>query len=71
MNWRRKFLAGLDKEKDMIRFVDDRPGHDFRYALSSRKIEKCLGWSPKIGFEEGLHQTIKWYRENRSWWEES
>ena len=65
-----KILADLGKDKDMVRFVDDRPGHDFRYALNSRKIEKSLGWSPKIGFEEGLHQTIKWYKDNRSWWEE-
>ncbi len=65
-----KILADLGKDKDMVRFVEDRPGHDFRYALNSRKIEKSLGWSPKIGFEEGLHQTIKWYKDNRNWWEE-
>ncbi len=66
----REILKCLDKPQDMIRFVDDRPGHDFRYALNSRKIEKNLGWSPKIGFGDGLRQTIRWYKDHRSWWEE-
>ena len=69
MELAQKILAVLGKPQDMIRYVIDRPGHDFRYALSSRKIKNGLGWSPKISFEEGLHQTIKWYKDNRDWWE--
>ncbi|NJD02006.1 MAG: dTDP-glucose 4,6-dehydratase [Ruminiclostridium sp.] len=64
-----RILTDLEKPQDLIRFVNDRPGHDLRYALSSRKIKNSLGWMPKISFEEGLHQTIKWYKDNRDWWE--
>ena len=51
--------------KAKIKFVKDRPGHDFRYALSSRKINKKLKWKPKIKFEPGLKETILWYSKNR------
>ncbi len=51
--------------KVKIKFVKDRPGHDFRYALSSRKINKKLKWKPKIKFEQGLKETILWYSKNR------
>ena len=51
--------------KAKIKFVKDRPGHDFRYALSSRKINKKLKWKPKIKFEQGLNETILWYSKNR------
>ena len=51
--------------KAKIKFVKDRPGHDFRYALSSRKINKKLKWKPKIKFEQGLKETILWYSKNR------
>ncbi len=51
--------------KSKIKFVKDRPGHDFRYALNSNKIFKELGWKPKIKFEDGLKKTIAWYLENK------
>ena len=50
-------------------YVPDRPGHDLRYAIDAAKIHKELGWVPETTFEDGLHRTIKWYTENRSWWE--
>jgi dTDP-glucose 4,6-dehydratase len=66
----RMILRELGKPESLIRFVKDRPGHDRRYALDISRMKKELGWSPKISFEEGLKSTIKWYLENRSWWEE-
>jgi dTDP-glucose 4,6-dehydratase len=53
------------KDKTKIKFVKDRPGHDFRYALNNKKIFKKLKWKPKINFENGLKETIKWYFDNR------
>jgi dTDP-glucose 4,6-dehydratase len=53
----------------LIDFVSDRPGHDLRYAIDPSKIAADLGWSPKETFESGLRQTVKWYIENRDWWE--
>jgi dTDP-glucose 4,6-dehydratase len=55
-------------EPHLLRHVADRPGHDRRYALDSSKIAR-LGWSPKRGFEEGLAETVEWYRANRKWWQ--
>lgn len=54
--------------KRLIRFVTDRPGHDFRYAIDASKIERELGWSPSVTFEEGLEKTVRWYLANRDWW---
>jgi len=54
---------------DLITFVGDRPGHDFRYALDTSKIERELGWRPSLGLEEGLRQTVAWFLKNRSWWQ--
>lgn len=53
----------------LINFVKDRPGHDRRYAIDPAKIERELGWRPSIGFKEGILSTVKWYIENKSWWE--
>ena len=53
---------------DLISFVTDRPGHDFRYAINFSKISAELGWAPKNSFESGLASTVKWYIENRAWW---
>ncbi|MHA1230326.1 MAG: dTDP-glucose 4,6-dehydratase [Candidatus Helarchaeota archaeon] len=61
-------LQKLGHSKDMITFVEDRLGHDFRYAINSDKIKK-LGWKPKYTFEEAFDLTIKWYKENKEWWE--
>jgi len=62
-------LRELGKPESLIRFVTDRPGHDLRYAIDPAKIHRELGWSPKTAFEEGIKKTIKWYLENRTWWE--
>jgi dTDP-glucose 4,6-dehydratase len=53
--------------KSLIKFVDDRPGHDRRYAIDSGKIQRELGWTPKETFETGLRKTIQWYLENQTW----
>ncbi len=53
----------------LITYVTDRPGHDLRYAIDSSKLQGELGWKPRHTFEAGLRETIRWYLENRSWWE--
>jgi dTDP-glucose 4,6-dehydratase len=53
---------------EFIELVPDRPGHDFRYALDSTKIERELGWCPAIGFDDGLRRTAAWYRDHPDWW---
>jgi dTDP-glucose 4,6-dehydratase len=53
----------------LIRFVDDRPGHDRRYAIDASKIERELGWRAQENFESGIEKTVKWYLENRAWWQ--
>ncbi len=53
---------------ELIHYVTDRPGHDFRYAIDATKIEKELGWSPMESFETGVQKTIQWYLDNRTWW---
>jgi dTDP-glucose 4,6-dehydratase len=55
-------------EQSQIEHVGDRPGHDRRYSLSSEKV-RALGWSPRVGFADGLGQTVAWYRDNAWWWE--
>jgi len=57
----------LGKPESLITFVEDRPGHDFRYSLSTEKIEKEIGWRSKVNFEEGIEKTVKWYLENLNW----
>ncbi len=56
-------LKELRKGKELIKFVKDRPGHDVRYALDSRKIKRELGWRPSFSFEKGLKLTISYYKE--------
>ena len=53
---------------ELITFVEDRPGHDFRYAIDSSKIQNKLNWEPKETFETGILKTIKWYLDNEDWW---
>ena len=60
---------GVKYYKDLITFVNDRPGHDKRYAIDATKIHKELGWLPKETFETGMRKTLIWYLENRDWWE--
>ncbi len=52
----------------LIKFVDDRPGHDNRYAINAEKIETELGWTPSISFDTGFEQTVQWYLANADWW---
>jgi len=61
--------SGAAKHRDLITFVTDRPGHDFRYAIDFSKLSAELGWQPKHSFESGLETTVKWYLDNRAWWE--
>jgi dTDP-glucose 4,6-dehydratase len=64
----RLLLELTGRDESLIRHVEDRPGHDRRYALDSGKL-RGLGWAPEVTFEEGLRLTVDWYRENRAWWE--
>ena len=60
----KKILSIMDKSEDLIQFVEDRPGHDFRYSLDSKKISNELGWKTKLTFDQGLEKTIQWYLNN-------
>ena len=53
---------------ELITFVKDRPGHDFRYAINAKKIQNELGWFPRESFETGIKKTVEWYLENENWW---
>ncbi|MBS83162.1 MAG: dTDP-glucose 4,6-dehydratase [Gammaproteobacteria bacterium] len=57
------------KYKDLIEFVPDRPGHDYRYAIDASKIKKIINWTPKESFDTGIMKTILWYLDNKNWWE--
>lgn len=54
-------------DDDLITYVTDRPGHDARYAIDSRKLQRELGWEPSLQFEEGIERTVKWYLDNQEW----
>lgn len=64
----KKMLKIMDLPENRIEYVTDRPGHDRRYAVSWKKINRDLGWSPSEDFDVRLSQTINWYKENQSWW---
>jgi dTDP-glucose 4,6-dehydratase len=63
-----RILELVGCERSLLRHVEDRPGHDRRYALDSSKLH-ALGWTPQRELEDGLRQTVAWYRDNRAWWE--
>jgi dTDP-glucose 4,6-dehydratase len=62
-------LRELNKPETLINYVTDRAGHDLRYAIDPTKIETELGWKPKYNFDTGIRQTIKWYLDNKPWWQ--
>ena len=57
----------ISKYEDLISYVDDRPGHDRRYAIDATKISKDLGWTPDESFSSGIRKTVQWYIENTDW----
>ncbi len=61
--------AGVERYRDLITFVDDRRGHDLRYAIDASRIEHDLGWTPDEIFETGLRKTVQWYLDNTEWWQ--
>ena len=70
-----KICAILDEKipaersyKNLISFVQDRPGHDYRYSIDSSRIKDELGWKPSVCLEEGLRKTVQWYIDNQAWW---
>jgi dTDP-glucose 4,6-dehydratase len=68
--WITRFILDyFDKPRSMIEFISDRPAHDRRYAMNTAKIKREIGFEPEIDISEGLKDTIRWYIENRNWWE--
>jgi len=65
----KRVLSQLGKPESLIAFVTDRPGHDRRYAMNIDRIRRDLGWAPRHDLEQGLHDTVQWYLEHRTWWE--
>ena len=66
----RLICKALDKPESLITYVTDRKGHDMRYAIDPTKIHNELGWLPETKFADGIQKTIRWYLDNRDWWEE-
>jgi len=65
----RKLGRAGGESAELVTYVTDRAGHDLRYAIDSSKLQRQLGWSPSIQFEEGLEKTVNWYLENSEWLE--
>ena len=65
----KKILEILDKPQDLIKSVEDRPGHDFRYSLDSSKVRSQLNWSENTNFDDSLKKTVDWYLSNPAWWQ--
>lgn len=66
----RTILSELNKPETLIQHIQDRPGHDRRYAINADKIRKELGWAPQYHYESGIRETIRWYQENMAWVEQ-
>ncbi|WP_374573910.1 dTDP-glucose 4,6-dehydratase [Phenylobacterium sp.] len=64
-----KYAPANTAHADRIEFVADRPGHDFRYSIDASKLKRELGWSPRIALTDGLEDTVRWYVQNRAWWD--
>ena len=58
----------LGKPRSLVRFVEDRPGHDRRYAVDSSKLTRATGWKPAVPFDRGIRQTVEWFQANTAWW---
>jgi dTDP-glucose 4,6-dehydratase len=65
----KRILKILGKPETLLRHVADRPGHDRRYAMDSRRLRRELGWQPRWTFDQALEATVEWYLRHRSWWE--
>ena len=63
-----KILHAFGKGSESIEYVEDRKGHDLRYSVDWTKINRELGYEPQVKFEDGLKDTIQWYRDNEAWW---
>lgn len=61
-------LEAMNADESSVEFVEDRKGHDFRYCVDWTKIHRELGYEPKVKFEDGLKETVDWYRDNEAWW---
>ena len=64
-----QILEQTGTDESLITYVEDRLGHDVRYSLDTTKAQRELGWKPEIAFDEGLAQTVQWYKDRRDWWE--
>ena len=62
-----KLVREVGASEQLITYVEDRPGHDLRYAIDATKINQELGWQPSVTLEEGLSQTIDWFLANQEW----
>ncbi len=62
-----RILEATGQGTDLIEYVKDRPGHDRRYAITSEKLEQTTGWRAEVDFEQGLAETVAWYRDNPEW----
>jgi len=65
----KRILKALKKSDELVRFVEDRPGHDVRYSLNSDSMRERFGWAPRHSLDDALNLTIDWYKSNRDWWE--
>ncbi len=64
----KEILEIMNKSSDQMEFIEDRPGHDFRYSLDSSKIRNEMNWNPKMEFHDSLKKTVEWYLQNKEWW---
>lgn len=64
----KELLELLEKDESLIEYIEDRPGHDRRYAINASKIKNELGWEPSVTLEDGLRQTVEWFKTNEVWW---
>ena len=64
-----KKIPKKNSSKDLITFIRDRPGHDLRYSINSTKLKNEFNWKPEVKLKDGLEETIKWYLDNKNWWQ--